>query len=162
MASPPVNQKTFSLINRISETFSMRLSNFAFATTLLFRIRDKIKIVILPKFSTKMLTTINLRKVKVSIGVVKLITSIIQTINLKKISIVFTMSDRMSFLIDIYGRIRMTISSKAMQKLLSTIVIKKITLSINPVIATFFTLGYFDPEILGDLDTLTLGDMDYS
>lgn len=162
MANPPVNEKTFDLTNKVSETFSMIISHFAFVTTLLFRIRDRLRLIILPSFSTKMTTLINLRKIKLVIGSTRLITSVAQTINTKRVSFIFSMKERLSLVASIYGRMRMTISSKAIQKAVTTILLKKITLTINPVIATFFTLGYFDPEILGDLDTLTLGEMDYT
>ncbi len=162
MTNPPVNEKTFDLTNKVSETFSMIISHFAFATTLLFRIRDRLRLIILPSFSMKMVSLINLRKIRLTIGSTKLITSIMQTINAKRVSFIFSIKERLSSIISIYGRIPITISSKAIQKAISTILLKKITLTINPVIATFFTLGYFDPKILGDLDTLTLGKMDYT
>lgn len=162
MTSPPVNTKTFSLINKISETFSLRISNFAFATTLLFRIRDKIKIIILPSFRTKSIILFNLKKVKLITGIVKLVAKVTQTINVKKVKFILSIREILSNTITIYGRIPLSIISKAIQKTASTILIKKITLAINPVIATFFILGDFDPEILGDLDPLTLGEMDYT
>ena len=162
MTNLPINKKTFNLTNKISETFSMAVSQFAFATTLLFRIRDRLRLIILPSFSIKMVSLINLRKIRLIIGTAKLITSITQTINAKRVSLVFSIKERLSSVVSIYGRIPITISSKAVQKAVSTILLKKVTLTIDPVIATFFTLGYFDPKILGDLDTLTLGEMDYT
>lgn len=162
MTSPPVNTKTFSLINKISETFSLRISNFAFATTLLFRIRDKINLVILPSFKISPLMVFNLRRIRLITGVVKLIANITQTINVKKVRLVLSIREILSNTITIYGKVPLSIVSKAIQKATSTILIKKITLTIDPVIATFFILGDFDPEILGDLDPLTLGEMDYT
>lgn len=160
--TPPVNQKTFNLVNRVSKSFDLLINNFAYAATLLFRVAFKIGMVLSPTFALKFITTINLRRIKIIVSQTKLITSITQTINARRIKFVFTMKERLKAISTISLRLRMTPVSKAIQKVISTITIKKITISAIPVLAQFFTLGYYDPQILGDLDTLTLGEMDYT
>lgn len=160
--TPPVNQKTFNLVNRVSKSFDLLINNFAYAATLLFRVAFKIGIVLSPTFALKFITTINLRRIKIIVSQTKLITSITQTINARRIKFVFTMKERLKAISTISLRLRMTPVSKAIQKVISTITIKKITINAIPVLAQFFTLGYYDPQTLGDLDTLTLGEMDYT
>lgn len=162
MASPPVNQKTFKLINRISKSFDLIISNFAYAATLLFRIAFKITFSLSPKFILGAFSTINLRRIRVIISQVKLITSISQTFNARRIRLIMTMKERLKAIVAIYGRVRLTIISRATQKIFSSIIIRKISILSNPVLAQFFILGDFDPDTLGDLDGFTLGNMDYT
>ncbi len=160
--TPPVNQKTFKLINRISKSFDLIIDNFAYAATLLFRVAFKIGMVLSPTFALRFVTTINLRKIRIIVSQTKLITSITQTINARRVKFVFTIKERLKAVSTISLRLRMTPISKAIQKVISTITIKKITITAVPILAQFFTLGYFDPQTLGTLDTLTLGQMDYT
>ncbi len=160
--TPPVNQKTFSLVNRVSKSFDLLINDFAYAATLLFRIAFKIGMSFSPTFALAAFTTINLRKIKLIISQVKLITSITQTINARRVRLIYTMRERLKAVSTISLRLRMTPVSKAIQKAASSIIIKKIVLTIDPTLAQFFILGDFDPQTLGDLDALTLGEMDYT
>jgi len=160
--TPPVNQKTFSLVNRVSKSFDLLINDFAYAATLLFRIAFKIGMSFSPTFALAAFTTINLRKIKLIISQVKLITSITQTINARRVRLIYTMRERLKAVSTISLRLRMTPVSKAIQKAVSSIIIKKVVLTIDPTLAQFFILGDFDPQTLGDLDALTLGEMDYT
>lgn len=160
--TPPVNQKTFNLVNRVSKSFDLLINNFAYAATLLFRVAFKIGMVLSPTFALRFVTTINLRRIRIIVSQTKLITSITQTINARRVKFVFTMKERLKAVSTISLRLRMTPVSKAIQKAVSSIIIRKIVLTINPILAQFFTLGDFDPQTLGDLDALTLGEMDYT
>jgi len=162
MSSIITNEKTFTLINRVSKTFSLGIKNFAYAATLLFRIRDRIRLTFSPVFAVGLFSTISLRRVRLLFSQMKLITKITQTISLRRIRITYIFRQKMASFVTIFSRIRMTIISSARQKLVSSIIIKKITLAITPTLAQFFTLGDYDPDTLGTLDTLTLGDMDYT
>ena len=160
--TPPVNQKSFTLINRVSKTFPIIIANFAYAATLLFRIRDKIRLTFSPIFYINFIYTLTLKRIRLIISQVKLITKPTQTINLRRVRLIVVARERLKAVTTIYGRIRLTILSSARQKLVSSIVIKKIVLTISPTLAQFFTLGDFDPETLGTLDVQTLGEMDYA
>lgn len=140
----------------------MSVANFAYAATLLFRIRFKIPITYVYSSIGKIYSTIRLRRVKITISVMKLITSMTQTINLRRVKITASMKEIGKIYSTIYGRLRLTITSKAIQKVVSSIIIKKVVLIIDPTLAQFFTLGDYDPQTLGDLDALTLGEMDYT
>lgn len=160
--TPPKNSKTFNLIVRTSETFDLIIENFAYAATLLFRIRNKIRITFSPQFFLVMYSTINLRRIRVLISQMKLITSLTQVINLRRVRIILSIKERIKFVSTVYGRVRLSVSSKAIQKVITSIIIKKVSFTMIPILATFYTLGDYDPQILGDLDSLTLGEMDYS
>ena len=162
MASPPVNQKTFNLTNRISKSFYLIIDNFFYAATLLMNVLFKLRITFSPTFAIAFLTNINLRKIKLIISQVKLRVSITQTINARRVRIIYVAKERMKAVVTILLKNRITFISKAIQKLVSTIVIKKIQIIATPILAQFFTLGYFDPQTLGTLDVLTLGEMDYT
>lgn len=160
--TPPINQKTFNLVNRVSKSFDLIINNFAYATTLLFRIAFKIGLSFSPTFALKFASTINLRRIRLIISQMKLRVSITQTINVRRVRLIYVLRERLKAISTISLRLRMTPVSKAIQKAVSSIVVKKITLILNPTLAQFFTLGEFDPQTLGDLDALTLGEMDYT
>lgn len=160
--TPPVNQKSFTLINRVSKTFPIIIANFAYVATLLFRIRDRIRLTFSPTFYIKFIYTLTLKRIRLIISQVKLITKPTQAINLRRIRLIVAVRERLKAVTTIYGRIRLTIISSARQKLVSSIIIKKVVLTITPVVAQFFTLGDFDPDTLGALDVQTLGEMDYT
>lgn len=160
MSSPPVNQKSFKLINRISETFSMAISNFAYATTLLFRLSFRIGFITSPQISVQAVTNLIIKRIRIIISQVKLIANITQTINAKKISFVINFRQIVSNTLLVPFKLGITAISSARQKIVSTILIKKVVITASPTLATFFSLGYYDPETLGDLDGLTLGEMD--
>lgn len=162
MTSPPINQKTFSLVNKISKTFPIIIANFAYAATLLFRIRDRLRLSFSPSFYMNFIYTLAIRRIRLVVSQVKLTVKITQTINARRIRLVTVMKERQKAVTTIYGRIRVNLISSARQRLISSIIIKKITLAISPILAQFYTLGYFDPQTLGTLDLLTLGEMDYT
>jgi hypothetical protein len=160
--TPPVNQKTFNLVNRISKSFDLIIDNFAYAATLLFRIAFKITLTFSPKFLIGFVSIINLRRIKLIISQMKLRVSITQTINARRVRILYIMKERASLSLINYIRLRITATTKAIQKAITNIIIKKVTITAVPILAQFFTLGYYDPQTLGTLDVLTLGQMDYT
>lgn len=156
------NRKTFRLINRISKTFSFVIYNFAYAATLLFRISSKIILTFIPSFMIKPLLVLNIKRVRLIISQVKLITKITQTINIRAIRLVASTKATVKDIIVIYLRMRISFISSAKQKLITNLLIKKITLTIVPTIAQFFSLGFYDPSPLLNLDPITLGNLDFT
>lgn len=156
------NETTFRLVNRISKDFSIIISNFEYAATLLANIRSKLRINLIMSLLTNISSSVLLRKIKISISQVKLITSLVQTINSKTIRISIVFRQRMSSIISIYLRNPISFVSKARQKILSTISDGKLIISTSPVFVILFTLGHWDVYTLLPLDSMTLGDMDYT
>lgn len=157
----PINQKTFNVINKISSTFDLFIANFAYATTLLFRIRFKIKLIPISSAKIKFTLPLVIKKIKLT-TITSLISSLVQTIKTGILRFTYTLSAVISFTLIVTNKLSITAYLKGIQKVVTGIIIKKIQIITDPIIATFFTLGYFDPEILGDLDALTLGEMDYT
>jgi hypothetical protein len=155
------NEKTFKLVTRVSKTFSLAVANFAFATTLLFIIRDRIILTFIPTIISSAVSIIKLRRVRVVISQVKLITKITQIINLRRVRIVYTYRETQKSISTFLLKVRLIIVSKATQKIVSSINLRRVILSISPTIATFFTLGDYDLDTLGAMDVETLGDLDY-
>jgi len=155
------NKKSFNLTAVSSKTFNLIISSFDYAVTFLFRINNKIGISFLGSAIVKFTQTVNLKKIRILISQVKLIVKPTQLFNLKKISIV-TVSR-------LIGKIASTIKIKnlitfvslARQKIVSTIIFKKIKFTFVAILATFFTLGDFDPDTLLIMDAQTLGELDY-
>lgn len=158
----PINKKTFSLVNRISNSFDIIIDNFSYAATLLANFRSRIIFIILPAFVLRISYIISLKRIRLLISQIKLIVNPSQTISLRRIKITYFARERLSNFLTIFARLRMNPNYSARQKLATNIIIKKIILNIDPTLAEFFTLGYFDPSTLGTLDSLTLGDMDYT
>jgi hypothetical protein len=99
----------------------------------------KIKIVASGKLIGKQTQTINLKRIRINIST-KIIGKMVSVIRLKKI-IVFV--------------------STARQKILSSIILKKIQFGFTAILATFFTLADHDPSALSVMDVQTLADLDY-
>jgi len=155
------NKKSFNLTAISSKAYSLILSSFDFAVTFIFRINNKIKITFVSSIINKFTQTINLKKIKIIISQIKLIVSPTQSINLKKIKLVSVLR--------LIGKIFSTIKiknvisfiSSARQKIVSSIIIKKIKFTFTAILATFFTLAYHDPSALSIMDVQTLADLDY-
>lgn len=159
--SSPINEKSFNLYNRIQKVFSLSVAHFAFAATLLLRIRLRLQMTFAPVFAINISSIIRLRRIRILISQVKLITKITQTINLRRVHLSIFAREIIKFVITYSSKIPILIVSTARQKLVSSIIIKKIVLTINPTLAQFFTLGDYDPDTLGSMDTETLGELDY-
>ena len=154
------NKKSFNLIVRTKETFSLYLYNFQMAVTFFFRIRDKIKLTFVSKLSTKMFSTINVKKIRL-IPIAKLKESISIIINSKKISINYSIKERLKAVVTILSGVTINYTMRMRQKIVTTISQGILTLNTSPVLAKFFLLSDFDLDTLADVDVLTLGDMDY-
>lgn len=155
------NKKSFNLTSVSSNTFKLILTSFDYAITFLFRIRNKIQITFIASIINKMTQTINLKKIRIIISQVKLIVSPTQIFNLKKIKIL-AVSKLIGKLVSTI-RIKNTIVfvSKATQKTISSIILKKVKFGFTAILATFFTLAYHDPSTLATMDVQTLAELDY-
>lgn len=155
------NKKSFNLTSVSSKTFNLILSSFDYAVTFLFRIRNKIQITFIASLINKVTQTINLKKIKILISQVKLIVKPTQTINLKKIK--FTAISKLIGKVVSVIKIKnvITFISTARQKIISSIILKKIKFTFTAILATFFTLAYHDPSTLAAMDVQTLADLDY-
>ncbi len=160
--TPNKNEKSFKLINKVSQSFNLIIANFDFVSTLLTIIRLRLRLTFVYTSVMKFVTTINLKRVRLIISQVKLIQSITQTINVKRIRLIMSSKAIMKAISTFSLRLRIGFISSAIQKLTTTMKTGILRITLDPTIAQFFTLGDFDPEILGDLDVLTLGDMDYT
>lgn len=155
------NKKSFNLTSVSAKTFNLILSSFDYAVTFLFRINNKIKITFVASLINKFTQIINLKKIRILISQVKLIVKPTQTVNLKKIKII-ALSKLIGKLVSVI-KIKnvITFISTARQKIISSIILKKIKFTFTAILATFFTLAYHDPSTLAAMDIQTLGDLDY-
>lgn len=156
-----LNKSTFNIVKRAKTTFTVAVDGFRSATTLIFRIRDRIRIAFVATLASQLYATILIKKVRLVISQAKLRVSITQTINLKRVSISYVFKQQMKFVSTIYGRLPIVAISKARQKIVSTIKNGILSVVAEPTLATFFNLGTYDPQTLGTLDVKTLGEMDY-
>ena len=154
------NKKSFDLIVRTKETFNLYLYNFRMAVTFFFRIRDKIRITFVSKLSTKMFSTINVKRIKL-IPIAKLKESLSLIINSKKISVAYLVKERLQAVTTIVSGVAINYTMRMRQKLVTTLSQGILTISTSPVLAKFYLLSDFDLDTLADVDVLTLGDMDY-
>ena len=156
------NEKNFRLVNKISQNFQIIIANFEYAATLLFNINMKIAIGFMPTFIAKMVIAMRLRRIRIVISTVKLITKMTQAISLRRVRLSFSIREQMKAVTAIVIKHPMLFVSKARQKIVSAINEGFLHVAWDMTVATFFTLGDFDPDTLGDLDAFTLGDMDYT
>lgn len=155
------NEKTFRLVNKTNQVFSIIIAGFEYAATLLVNIRLKSRIITTVSLFIKAYSIITIKKVRLVISQVKLIVKITQTINSRTIKLLVTFRQRMKAISIIYLRNPMGFISKARQKIVSIIAEGRLTISTSPIFVILYTLGHWDVETLLTLDALTLGDMDY-
>lgn len=156
------NEKTFRLVNKIATSFSIIVANFEYAATLLFNIRDRIRITFIPALLIKMSTVINSKRVRIIISQVKLIVRITQTINTKRVRLFVSVKQRMKAVADFYLRNPILFVSKVRQKLVVIVYEGKLRIITSPVFVILYTLGHWDTYTLLLLDSMTLEDMDYT
>lgn len=157
-----INKKAYDLVLRASKSFELFIANFPFNQTILFRVRDKIILTFVAQLQSVLSITMNVKKIRLVISQVKLTTKITQTINVKRIRATYVFRQRMKAVSTILLRVEQTFVSKAIQKAVTTIVQGRFSLTIEPILATFFPLSEYDPDALSTMDTQTLQDLDYS
>lgn len=160
MSNLPVNKKSFSLTSRVSKSFQIAIHGFQFATSLFMNVGFRLVIGFVSSAVAKIVTNIRLRKVRIAF-VSKVTVKPTQLFNLRRVRLTFVSKALLKSVITIYGRVRLLMISSARQKLVTSIVIKKVVLTISPTLAQFFSLGDYDPDTLGSMDTQTLGALDY-
>lgn len=155
------NKKSFILTNISSKSFNIILSSFDFVVTFLFRIKNKIKIVAISSAIQKISQTISVKKIKIVISQMKLIAKITQTFNIKKVKFSFISKAILSSFSIINIKNTISFISKLTQKANTTVILKRIKITVVPLFAQFFTLGTYDVQTLGAMDIVTLGNLDY-
>lgn len=156
-----INKKTYSLIIRAKKSFSVFISNFPFSETLLFRVRDKIRLVITSQVYTGLFSMVNARKIRIIFSQMKLISNLLITINAKKVRLSIIMRQIGKIVSPIYIRVEQVFNISSRQKAI-TLIDNIFSISTDPILASFFILSTYDGESLSTMDSETLSDLDYS
>ena len=138
----------------------MVATGFSVVTTLLFRIRDRIEFTFFMELTQKIFTTINVKKIKLNFGIMKLLTKPTITFNLKRVKITYAIKERLKFTLSILLKHRITWGMSLRQKLITALGIKKIKITFTPSIFEFIKLSTLDPQTLLVLDAKYLGEVD--
>jgi hypothetical protein len=154
--------KSYKVTLKTAKAYSIILSGFQFATSLFFRIRDRMNITYIPKFRMKANVTLSEGKLSLLVSRTSLIANMIQTISGKTINSNYIFTQRMKAVTTIVFHHPFMFIGKAIQKLLVHLTTGKMKLIAVATVATFFNLGYYDPSTLLPLDSMTLGAMDYA
>ena len=155
------NKKSFNLSVVVAKSFDIFVANFQAATTILFEIIERIEITFAASLRGKLLSTINVKRIRILLSQVKLRVSITQTINSKRITASYTFRQLLKAVTIASLRNPLTFISSARQKLITILSSKTVRILTDPILATFYILGNYDPDTLGTMDTETLGDLDY-
>lgn len=157
-----VNKKSFMIVQRIRQSFSMIINDFAVVTTFLFRIKDKISFTFIMSLLTKATTTMRVKRVRLTFGTVKLIQSTTETFNLKRVKITYSIKETLKFILSIGLKHRITWGMSQRQKVVTNLGIKKVKITFVPDLRTFIKLSTLDPQTLSTFDAGYLGSMDYT
>ena len=133
------NKHDYSFATVISKSFNIALNDFAYAVTFLFHIKSKILFTLAMTLTTKMVSTINVKRVRLLISAVKLTTKLTQTVDARYIKVVYIMRQRMKAVSTITSYTPMTFVSKARQKVVSVIDNGITSVLVTPTLAKFFT-----------------------
>jgi hypothetical protein len=157
-----MNQKNFSIINRISKSLSLYITDFPYVITLLFRISDRMVLTFTPIVAMIFSSTIIIKRVRLTISSVKFTEKPVATIKGGIVRLAYTIKEslKITYALEILGQIidfGMSLIQKA-----NTTIVQQMPLSATMLLASFNTLGMFEVIDLGTLDSETLGDMDYT
>lgn len=155
------NSKSFNLTVIARKSFDLIIDNFDFAFTLLFRLREHIRVEFLSTAIANATQSLRVKRVKI-VSLMKMIFKNYPVITVKKIKMVLNM--RLAILFDMLlnEHISLSMISTIGQRLVLPLSIKKVRISADPTLAEFYTLGQYDPDTLGTMDLLTLGELDYT
>lgn len=155
------NSKSFNLISITRKSFNLIINNFDFVFTLLFRLREHVRIEFLSKAIVNATQSLRVKKISI-VSLMKMISKNYPVIRVKKIKMLLSM--RLAILFDFLmnENISLNIITTIGQRLVLPLTIKKIGISADPTLAEFYTLGQYDPDTLGTMDLLTLGELDYT
>ncbi len=158
-----INQKSYSLITRISKTFSVYLSNFPIISTLLAKIKHGVRMQFTVFASQRLASNVSSKRIRLLISSVKLGQTILANIRQGKSAIYYTLSQTTNGASLIAEKtIKLYLTSRLWQKVYSLTKIKGIRLSLSPIYGSFFLLSAFDAGALSVKDGSTLASMDYS
>jgi len=158
------NQKTFSLYLKAQKSFSLAIANFATVATWVFSHIMKISIAFVMTIQVKITTSMRLRKIKLTISKTSLIGKSSPSISLRKIRILSSTNASIKAISAIVNKLGLVSSMKERGKIYNSTSLRKISLGISVIVASFYTLLYYDTTVtytLGDMDVSTLGDLDY-
>ena len=155
------NKRTLNLTVKNRHSFNLFLDIFESVTTLLFNIRFTVVTDFIATLFTGLSSLVRIKRVKLVISKVNLIGSQIQIFLIKPIKIVNSMKETGKVSATISISDVMTFVSKAIQKIQSTINLKKITIGFTAILANLYPLSAYDVQTLGTMDVETLGDLDY-
>jgi hypothetical protein len=160
-----INKKSFITVLRNSKSFTVSVFGFSITASLFSNIVAKVRVVTtmiiglglrvslvikrvrftfnnaLIKLYTKLVLSLNLRKIGLTISAMKLTTKWIQSIGTKRV------------ILGLLMKMRLRITD-------SLIKVSKITLGLLPLVGSFTKLSVFDPQMLVALDSTTLQNMD--
>ncbi len=156
-----INKKTFSLINRISKSFTLYIANFALSVTFIFRIRDRVRLFFTPILALRMVSTITIKRIRLTISQMKLTEKITQTINARRVKITYVFKEALKAVTIFTFKNVTTFIMKERDKVV-TIIRQKAPLTFVAILGTFYTLLEYDPDTLSATDAITLGVLDYT
>jgi len=162
MSNNNYNKQSFKLIKSVSKSFSLISTGISVATTLIARFISGVNTSFTPSFQMVFSIIMRSRTIKLTSMIMRLITRPLQSINSRRVKIVYSLRERLKATLPITILDTSSVFVSLRQKLVSTIVLKRIKATYSPTLATFFILGFFDPQTLATLDTETLGEMDYT
>jgi len=156
------NKKSYNVSLRKKKSYKVSLFGFQYAATLIANIRQKLPITFVASLTTKLATTINVKRIRLIISKTSLIQKITQTISSRTIKTIMVMKLRQKLVTIISQKHPLLFSPKLRQRLGTTINNGILSLVMSPIVAIFFTLGDFDPDTLLTMDSQTLGELDYT
>jgi len=154
-----MNKKSFNLYRKISSSFNFIISGFSVVSSWVMILRIKLRLSPVVSLIGKMLVT-NKEKLRLVISSPLLAYKVLSTVKGGKTPLTFISRLRARLVQTFTILDNIVLNMKLRIRLQFTNNIHRIKLVADASVETFRKLLEFDPEILGDLDVLTLGDMD--
>jgi ABC-type nitrate/sulfonate/bicarbonate transport system permease component len=154
-----MNNKFILVIKNVSK-FSLNLINFVIAETLFSILKIRVKATAYLTSITKMSTILKINIKMPSMAHLLSFSSTTSNIRLRMPSFLSSVISSLATSAKI--TIKSLVVSHALLYSNSTLHAGNIKMPANLLLGTFYTLGYYDPDVLGSLDSSTLGSMDFT
>ena len=157
-----MNKSSFSIrvFNQVS-AFTLKVFDFAITTTLIARIKIRLKIVANLIASASVSSNIKIKTIRTIVTGVKLKYANFPVINIKGFKLVATSKATGKMSATVKNLLKIVATTKASMKAVVPMKLKFLRLTATASLGHFLTLGFHDSSLLNVVDVQTLEDLDF-
>lgn len=158
-----MNKKSYvlTLINK-GMSYTLQVFDFFDTTTLVVKLKNRIKLVVSITISYALIITMKIKTIRLVISKTSLIYSNSVVVNLYRMKLVATTKAIGKLTATLNNLVKLVVSTKMIGKLTVVNNLHRMKLVLDMALGEFTELIVHDPELLEDIDPLTLEDLDFT